>query len=181
MTNPVRPGGSWVHAPPGAPPQVALAPVCPMVGSNTLNGMTSPWICLPPRWRRTSDPSRGVVVAARAPEVPGSGVRPELVLRRVPVSDDLDTWRGGAASELATRLDDFELEDEDRFELGGHEVAYRRFAHRAALDDLVCDQWAWLVDGQGLTLTCTVAREDYADYCDVFEAIAETFDAALVP
>lgn len=152
-----------------------------MADANTLNGMTSPAICLPPRWRRTSDPSGGVVVAARAPEVPGSGVRPELVLRCVPVSGDLGAWRDGAVSALATRLDDFELEDEDRYELGGHEVDYRRFAHRAALDDLLCDQWAWLVDGQGLTLTCTVAREDYADYCDVFEAIAETFDPALVP
>lgn len=152
--------------------------------------MTSPGICLPPRWRRTSDPSRGVVVAARSPEVPGSGVRPELVLRCVPVSDDprsdgpvcddLGAWRDGALAELASRLDDFELEDEDRYELGGHEVAYRRFAHRTALDDLVCDQWAWLVDGRGLTLTCTVAREDYADYCDLFEAIAETFDPARV-
>lgn len=143
--------------------------------------MTTLGICLPPRWRRTSDPSRGVVVAARAPEVPASGVRPELVLRCVPVTDDLDTWRDAALTELATRLDGFELEDEDRYELGGHEVAYRRFAHRAALDDLLCDQWAWVVDGQGLTLTCTVARQDYADYCDVFEAIAETFDPALVP
>lgn len=148
--------------------------------------MTSPGICLPPRWRRTSDPSRGVVVAARAPEVPASGVRPELVLRCVPVADDrvsdgLGAWREGAVAGLATRLDDFELEDADRYEIGGHAVDYRRFAHRVALDDLVCDQWAWLVDGQGLTLTCTVAREDYADYCDIFEAIAETFDPALVP
>jgi hypothetical protein len=152
-----------------------------VAGSNTLNGMTSPGICLPPRWRRTSDPARGVVVAARAPELPASGVRPELVLRCVPVADGLDPWRDGAVAELAARLDDFELEDEDRYELAGHQVSYRRFAHSATLDDLVCDQWAWLVDGRGLTLTCTVAREDYADYCDVFEAIAETLDPTLVP
>ena len=141
--------------------------------------MTRLGICLPPRWRRTSDPSRGVVVAARAPEVPGSGVRPELVLRCVPVSDGLGAWRDGAVAELAERLDAFELEDEDRYDLGGHEVAYLRFAHRAVLHDLVCDQWAWLVDGQGVSLTCTVAREDYPVYCDVFEAIAETFDPAF--
>jgi hypothetical protein len=59
-------------------------------------------------------------------------------------------------------------------------VAYRRFAHRVGLAALVSDQWAWLTDGVGVTLTCTVAREDYADYCDVFEAVAETVDPARV-
>jgi len=45
---------------------------------------------------------------------------------------------------------------------------------------VVSDQWAWLVDGVGVTLTCTVAREDYADYYDVFEAVAETVDPERV-
>ena len=53
-------------------------------------------------------------------------------------------------------------------------MSYHRFAHRLGAADLLCDQWSWLVDGLGVTLTCSVAREDYPDYCDVFEAIAET-------
>ena len=56
---------------------------------------------------------------------------------------------------------------------------YRRFAHRVgAADRCSCDQWAWPVGSaeQGVTLTCSVARDDYPDYCDVFEAIAETVD-----
>ena len=53
---------------------------------------------------------------------------------------------------------------------------YRRFAYRLGAADLLCDQWAWRAGSVGVTLTCSVAREDYWDYCDVFEAIAETVD-----
>lgn len=133
-------------------------------------------IALPPSWRTRSDPDRGVLVTARANTVPASGVRPELTLCCASVSEKLAEWRVIALAGLASRLADFELEDEDDYDLGGHDVAYRRFAHRVEMADLVCDQWAWLSNGLGVTLTCTVARQDYADYCDVFEAIAETVD-----
>jgi len=133
-------------------------------------------IALPPTWRRRSDPDRGVLVAARATQVPPSGFRPELVLRYARVDDDLTTWREEAMGELADRLDDFDLEDDDEFDLLGNQVAYRRFAHRVGAADVVCDQWAWLARGVGVTLTCSVAREEYADYCEMFETIAETVD-----
>jgi hypothetical protein len=120
-----------------------------------------------------------VLVTARAGRVPASGVRPELTLRCVPVSDELAPWRATAMARLAEQLDDFDLEDQDDLELDGRPVAYRRFAHRGATADLVSDQWAWVHDGLGVTLTGTVAREDYAHYCDVFEAVAETFEPAL--
>jgi len=133
-------------------------------------------IALPPSWRRTSDPDRGVLVSARAVAVPASGVRPELTLRCIPVAGSLGDWRTQELAELAGRLRDFVVEDEDDFDLLGHDVAYRRFAHRVGVADVLCDQWAWLVDGLGVTLTCSVAREDYWDYCDVFETIAETVE-----
>ncbi|MEJ7832170.1 MAG: hypothetical protein WKF79_04600 [Nocardioides sp.] len=133
-------------------------------------------IALPVSWRRRADPDRGVLVTARSGVVPASGVRPELTLRCTPVTDGLRPWRAAAMAELAERLVDFDLEDEDDFDLDGHDVAYRRFAHRHGPADLMCDQWAWVVEGLGITLTCSVAREDYADYCDVFEAIAETVE-----
>jgi hypothetical protein len=139
-----------------------------------------PPILLPPRWHRTSDLERGVVVAARQASLPPSGVRPELVLCRTQVDDSLTAWRERALDGLAERLDAFDLEDRDDVELDGHEAAYHRFAHRDGLADVVSDQWAWLVDGVGVTLTCTVAREDYADYYDVFEAVAETVDPERV-
>ena len=133
-------------------------------------------IALPPSWRRTSDPEHGVLVSARSPSVPASGVRPALSLRCTPVVETLEAWREQEMAELAGRLEAFEVEDEDSYELMGSDVAYRRFAHRVGSADVLCDQWAWLADGLGVTLTCSVAREDYWDYCDVFETIAETVD-----
>ncbi|MDP2771949.1 MAG: hypothetical protein Q8O61_00210 [Nocardioides sp.] len=133
-------------------------------------------VAVPPTWRRRSDPARGVLVAARATVLPASGVRPELTLTCATVDRDLESWRAEAMRELAARLDDFALEDEDTYDLEGHDVAYRRFAHRLGAADVLCDQWAWVAGGVGVTLTCSVAREDYGDYCDVFEAIAATVD-----
>ncbi len=135
-------------------------------------------IALPRSWRRTSDPERGVLVSARAPRTPASGFRPHVVLRCAPVPETLGAWQEQEMSELAGRLAAFEVEDEDCFDLLGHDVAYHRFAHRRGAVDVLCDQWAWLVDGLGITLTCSVAREDYWDYCDMFEAVAETVEPA---
>lgn len=133
-------------------------------------------IALPPRWRRRSDPEHGVLVHARAGGVPPSGTPPELVLRCTPVDEGLNAWRRAAHAELGQRLVGFDLEDEDAFELEGRPVVYARFAHRLGLAELVSEQWSWLVGRTGITLTGTVAREDYADYCDVFEAVAATFE-----
>ncbi len=135
-------------------------------------------VAVPPRWRRRSDPDHGVLLSARSPHLPDSGVRPEIVVRCSAVDDTLDRWRAEAMRELAGRLADFALEDDDEFALGDHDVAYRRFAHRIGTADVICDQWAWLVDGLGVTLTCATAREDYADYCDLFETVAETVEVA---
>lgn len=137
-------------------------------------------IVVPPRWRRRSDPDHGVLVSARSPVLPASGVRPELVLASTRVDNVLAAWREQAVRDLAERLDDLDVEDEDVFDLMGHDVAYLRFAHRIGAADVVSEQWAWLVGTLGLTLTCSVAREDYWDWCDVFEAIAETVDLSRV-
>lgn len=133
-------------------------------------------IVVPPSWRRRSDPDHLVLVAARSSALPASGVRPELVLRYARVDDALTSWRDEAMEELAVVLEAFELEDADDFDLRDHRVGYRRFSHRLGTADILCEQWAWLGHGVGITLTCSCAREDYADYCDVFEAVAETVD-----
>jgi hypothetical protein len=131
-------------------------------------------ICLPTSWRRRLPAAHGVLLSARATVLPASGVPPEATVRCVAVDTDLRSWRVAATDELAERLVDFELEDVDEFELQGRAVVYQRFAHRLGAADVLSDQWAWLADGLGVTLTCSVARADYADFCDVFEAIAET-------
>jgi hypothetical protein len=131
---------------------------------------------LPGRWRRSADPERGVLVTARCPVAGASGVVPLIRLEMHPVPGSLHTWREDDLRATAARRRDFELDDEDDYDLGGWGVAYRRFGYRRDRDDVLCEQWAWLVDGIGYTLTCTVGRADYPDYCDVFEAVAETFE-----
>lgn len=134
-------------------------------------------VAVPSSWRRRHDPDHGVVVAARASSLPPSGIRPDLVVRATSLDhDDAAAWRHEALTDLAALLVDFALEDDDVYDLDGHEVRYHRFAHRVGTADVLCDQWAWLVDGLAVTLTCSAARIDYPDWCDVFEAVAETVD-----
>lgn len=133
-------------------------------------------VSVPRPWVTRNDPDHGIVVAARSREVPASGFPPELVVRSVPVDTDLVTWRGEAVEAMAVQLDRFELEDDDEFPLGDHVVSYRRFAYRHGVTDVLCDQWAWVVDGVGVTLTGSVARQDYPTYCDLFEDVAATLE-----
>lgn len=135
-------------------------------------------VAIPRHWTTRTEPEHGVAVAARARALPPSGFAPEVVLRTAPVTSDLDAWRSDAMTALATQLTDFDVEDSDEFDLGGWPVSYRRFAHRIGATDVVCEQWAWLVEGVGVTLTGSVARTDYADYGDLFEAIAGTVEIA---
>lgn len=133
-------------------------------------------VTVPRTWHTRSNPGHGIILAARPRSVPASGVSPEIVLRCTPVDHDLRIWRGQALLDLRAQLTDFALEDADEFDLGDHRVTYCRFAHRFGAADLLCDQWAWVVDGLGVTLTCTVDRSDYLTYCDLFEDIAATVD-----
>lgn len=135
-------------------------------------------VAVPHSWSTRSDPLHGIVLAARARQVPPSGFAPEVVVRGTPVDVGLDAWRTDAMASLAGQLDGFEVEDTDRLDLGGRPVDYRRFSHRSGAVDVVCDQWSWVADGLGVTLTGSVAREDYAEYCDLFEDVAATVEIA---
>jgi hypothetical protein len=125
---------------------------------------------MPVRWVR----GRGGYVA---PGSHGSGLAPRLEHRTEPFPGSLAAWQDLVAKADASRSG-FDLEDEDGFELGGHEVAYRRFGHTVAGVRALSDQWLWVVDGVAHQLLGTVAAEEYAVYCDVFESVAETFDPA---
>ncbi|TNM48205.1 hypothetical protein FHP29_02650 [Nocardioides albidus] len=140
-------------------------------------------LALPRRWSAVDAPAPGVSLVARAPAAAASGFTPELVIHTGPVEDGLPLarWRAEAMAALAVQLDDLEVEDSELIDLGadgldGEPVAYHRFSHRLGGVDVVCDQWAWLSDGLGVTLTGTVARADYADYCDLFEDVAATLE-----
>ncbi|WP_408897020.1 hypothetical protein ACJ5H2_19100 [Nocardioides sp. R1-1] len=138
-------------------------------------------VSVPRRWSSLDSPVPGVALLARAPAAATSGFTPELVLHTTPVDAALPLapWREEAVGALAAQLAAFEVEDADLVDLDGEPAAYLRFSHRLGGVDVVCDQWAWLRDGLGVTLTCTVARADYADYCDLFEEVAMT--VRLVP
>jgi hypothetical protein len=131
---------------------------------------------LPKGWQTRADRAAGVLVRARPPDAARSGVPPEIVLRSQPVADDLRTWRRDALAALAAQLEEFELEDEDDDELTSRPARYHRFGHRLGSTHLITEQWSWLVDGLGVTLTCTVERAAYIDYCELFEDVAETIE-----
>lgn len=135
---------------------------------------------VPRQWTTRSEPQRGLVLAARSRTVPSSGFPPDLLLQSAVVDGDPAHWRAAALAALGAQLEDFEVEDADTFELGGHPVSYLRFAHRRGRVDVMCDQWQWVVataDGDVcVTLTASVAREDYADYCELFEEVAATVE-----
>lgn len=138
---------------------------------------------VPQGWPTRRDPGRGIVLAARAPaerwgqpldEAPGGAGAPTVVLRvvDVPAEEDLEAWRARALQELADATDAFSLEDDDAFDLEGAPTHYHRFAHRDGFTELLTEQWCWRVDGLGVTMSCTVATEQYPLYCDLFEEIA---------
>lgn len=121
-------------------------------------------LSLPRHWSTRDQPAPDVVLEARSPVVPASGVVPELTVRTVPL-DDLPTPPGGR-----------DVEDADEFELSGRTVGYERLGHVVGTTAVVTDQWTWIVGDTAVVLTGTVARADYADYCDVFEDVAATVD-----
>lgn len=133
-------------------------------------------VSVPQQWAVRNHPGHGIVLVARSREVPASGFPPELVVRSVVVATDLAAWRDEARQAMADQLRGLDLEDDDTYELGGQDVSYHRFAYVDGVRDIVCEQWAWLVDGVGVTLTASVDRRDYATYCDLFEDVAATVD-----
>jgi len=137
---------------------------------------SKPSPALPPGWRRSTDLEHGVLLHARAPAAGPGGVVATLRLISANVSSTLADWRDQAMLDLSRSLDYFELDDEDHYVLGDHDVAYRRYAWRRGAHDLVAEEWSWLVGGLGLTLTGVVAREDYADLADVFDLVAASLD-----
>jgi hypothetical protein len=134
-----------------------------------------PRLSVPRGWHCSTDDHGGLT--ARAGTAAASGVvRPTLTLVSHRVDAPRREWEAGRLRDLAHARPGFDLEDHDDFDLAGHEVTYRRYSHRTGGSDVLCEEWTWLVEGRGLVLTGAVAREDYADYCDVFEAVAETVD-----
>lgn len=133
-------------------------------------------LLLPRRWRWSTDIDTGLLLSARPPRAGLSGVLPDVRLTVVPGEPDGFEWVDDDLEDLADSVVDFLLEDEDQYDLGDHEVAYRRFAHRRGAHDLLCERWAWELSTGLFLIDATCAREDYADFCEVFDDIAASFE-----
>ena len=134
-------------------------------------------IAVPPGWERVADPVPGVALLIAARRRPASGLLPSMAVAAdlapgCSRSGYLDALR----AELAGGLDSADIEDEDAFELDGGEIDYLRLAHRHEDRHLVSEVWVWLTEGRAWSVSGTLDRRDYADWCDVFEGVAATFD-----
>jgi hypothetical protein len=130
-------------------------------------------VAMPRRWVRVRQ-------GYAAPGVHGSGMAPRLEHRAVTFTGALDDWHAQVSSTDVSRAD-YELEDEECFDISGHETVHRRFGHRVSSVAVLSDQWLWVVNGTAHQLLGTVAAEEYEDYCDIFESVAETFDPGSRP
>lgn len=135
-------------------------------------------IAVPSGWERLHHPVAGVPLVMAARRRPASGVLPSMA---VAVAELGSGWSragylGGLRDELICGLDGGVVEDDDAVELDTGEVSYLRVAHRSGEAELVSEVWVWLCGGRAWSVSGTVDRRDYADYCDVFEGVAETFD-----
>jgi hypothetical protein len=135
-------------------------------------------IAVPPGWQRITDPAPGVALLMAARRRPATGVLPSMAVAAVPLPPGRTraSYVAALRGELKDGLADAEVEDEDSFELDGGAVDYLRLAHRDVDHHLVSEVWLWLVDGRAWSVSATVDRRDYADWCDVFEEVAATFD-----
>ena len=135
-------------------------------------------ITVPPGWEQVADPVPGVALLMAARRPPATGVLPSMAVTAVslPLGRTRSTYLEGLRAELTGGLDDAEVEDEDSFELDGGPVDYLRLSHRDDDRHLVSEVWLWLADGRAWSVSGTVDRRDYADWCDVFEEVAATFD-----
>lgn len=141
---------------------------------------TTPLLTVPPGWDVHPSPSPDTLVLARG-HAGWSGVPPELVLRRTEVDPgELVAWRRRAETELRRVLDSCVVEDSEVVDLEGREVFYARLAHRGVGVELLTEQWSWLVGSWGLTLSGTVALEDYADLCEVLEDAAASVEPGVL-
>jgi hypothetical protein len=134
-------------------------------------------IAVPVGWEKVTDPAPGVLLLA-APRRPLAVARPSMA---VSVADlepgwSRTVWLERLRRELAASLEALDVEDEDAYDVAGLDVDYLRLAHRDDGRELVSEVWVWLCEGRAWTVSGTVERADYVDWCEVFEGVAATFD-----
>ncbi|ADD41129.1 hypothetical protein [Stackebrandtia nassauensis] len=91
----------------------------------------------------------------------------------LPTATELERWQDDSDGELELRLPDYVLLDRETTADG----RVRRLAHYEQPDcgPVTMEQWAWLYDGIGYTITASVATPAYDGLADVFARVAEGF------
>lgn len=117
---------------------------------------------LPGGWAPAEAPA-GVALLALGPHDPGA-VHPSLVLTVDDVTGlaGLRDWQQGADYLMAAQLGDYLLLDLERLPVAGAE-GVRRLAHHVVdgARSVTLEQWAFVHDGLGVTLSATVGTFDY--------------------
>jgi hypothetical protein len=133
---------------------------------------------LPPGWQLVDEPPAAVALLAVAPGG-SSAVRPNVVVTVDDVSglDGLRDWQEGSDRLMAGALTGYHLLDLERLTLAGVD-GVRRLAHHVTGDatSVTLEQWAFVLAGQGVTLTGTGGTDDYPDVAPAFRACAETLE-----
>ena len=101
-----------------------------------------PDLLAPPPRSRPRDRGRGP-----GPALPPSGIRPDLVVRTTSLDHDDARLRvaSGRSPSWPACSSTSPLEDDDVYDIEGHDVHYHRFAHRVGTADVLCDQWSWVL------------------------------------
>ena len=114
-------------------------------------------------------------MAASAAVASRSSFVPRVVLDAEPVDGSFESWQARALTVLGDLLRGFRPGGYRRLPPRHRASALPPRVLRLERPRAVSEQWCWLIGGVGFTLTGTVAREDYADYTDLFEDVAGTF------
>ncbi|WP_250445793.1 DUF1795 domain-containing protein [Actinotalea sp. C106] len=128
---------------------------------------------VPPGWEVVEAPSPGVALVVVEPQ-DGTEFRSNLVLTvgELPPTMTFRDWQAGNDELLGSSLQEYLLVDLEHTEVGGL-PAVRRLAHHTAPPDLpvTLQQWAVLVDGQGVTLSATTTDLGFGRLAPVFERV----------
>jgi len=136
---------------------------------------------IPTGWRSRDALDHGVLMSAVAPAHSAAGLAPTIRLEVEPVHLAATGWVAEELADLSSRLVGLVVEHEECSDLSGVETCYRRFRHLRLGVPAVTEQWGWLVDGLGFTLTASAAAAEHEDYAALFAAVAASFAVEAQP
>lgn len=139
-----------------------------------------PSLTTPDGWEPASEQVPGTDLVVLEPVDPAAPdrFRANLVLSQMPNGPiGFADWQTGTDELLAQMLERYAVLDLERRDIEGYEGG-RRLAHHAGPggEALVLEQWFFLVDGVGHTLSATVGAERYDELADVLASAAETWE-----